>query len=247
MTRTTPSSGIETAHGPSHARDRAMSGRGRHLLVAATAAAALMALNIAPTWAAVDIGVVRAVTLAAYGTPPAESRKALYKRDDVFTREVVETVRNGALHLTFDDDTSFRLGASSRATLDKFIYDPDSKAGEMTLNLKEGIFRIKTGKLKKEGIRVVTPVAVITVNGTDFIVEVRARDIRVSVIDGEVSISPTAPGASPVTLGETEVATMNSVGTATHEVDPGVGAALLDAVSDDKTVDSGRGGSNSSY
>ena len=215
----------------------------RHSLMAAMVGAVATALSITPAFAAGDIGRVKTVVSAAYGTPPAESRQTLYTRDDVFTNEVVETSEKSALHLTFLDKSIFRLGAESRATLDRFIYDPDSKAGELTLNLKEGIFRIKTGKMKKEGIRVVTPVAVITVNGTDFIVEVRAGDIRVSVIDGEVSISPTAPGAPPVTLGVTEVATVDSRGTATHEVDPGVGAGLLDAVGDSKTVEDRRGGS----
>ena len=112
--------------------------------------------------------------------------------------------------MTFLDKSIFRLGAASRATLDKFVYDPDSKAGELTLNLKEGIFRVTTGKMKKEGILVVTPVAVITVVGTDFIVtdfivQVLAGLIRVVVLAGEVNISPTVAGAPQIPLLVTEI------------------------------------------
>ena len=173
----------------------------RLTFVVAILAAGLLVAGIAPASAELDIGRVRAGVMAAYGTPPAESRQTLFARDRVFTDEVLETAWKSALHIRFRDKSVFQLGASSRATLDRFVYDPDSRSGKLTLNLKEGIFRIKTGKMKKEGIRVVTPVAVISVVGTDFIVQVLASGIiRVAVLEGRITISPSVAGAPQTTL-----------------------------------------------
>ncbi|MEE8534669.1 MAG: FecR family protein [Kiloniellales bacterium] len=195
-------------------------------------------------FAAGNIGRVKAVIFAAYGTPPAESRQTLYTRDHVFANEVVETNKKSALHLTFLDKTIFRLGAESRATLDTFIYDPDSKAGELTLSLTEGIFRIKTGKMKKEGIRVLTPVAVITVTGTDFIVQVLADLIRVAVLKGEVNISPTAPGAPRTTLGARAMGEIDSGGAVTLDVGPPSDPGLKDDAASGTREGGGGGGNN---
>ncbi len=213
----------------------------RHAFLLAVVVTIATPLSFAPVIAAEDIGRVKAVLLAAYGTPPAESRQTLYKSDDVFANEVVETRKKSALHLTFQDNTIFRLGAESRATIDTFIYDPDTESGEMTLILKEGIYRIKTGKMKKEGIRVVTPVAVITVAGTDFIVEVLADHIRVAVLEGEVSISPTAPGALQTVLAAPATGAIAGGGGVTRNVRPQSDPGLEDDVASERPDTHGGG------
>ena len=215
----------------------------RHSCMAAMVAAVATASSITPAVSAGDIGQVKTVVSTAYGTPPAEGRQALYARDDIFSNEVVETSKKSALHLTFLDKSIFRLGAASRATLDRYVYDPDSKAGELTLNLKEGIFRIKTGKMKKEGIRVVTPVAVITVVGTDFIVQVLATGaIRVAVLEGEVLISPTAAGAPQTSLAAPATGEIDSGGVVNRDVAPDSDAGLEDGVGAAGRGDVGGGG-----
>ncbi len=147
------------------------------------------------------IGYVKGVRVNAYGTPPARTRNSLYALDIVVSNEVVETIRRGALHLVFHDGSNFRLGSDSRATLDRFVYDPNSKTGQFELNLRSGIFRLKTGRMKKEGILVITPVAFISVTGTDFVVQVLAGGaIIVAVIVGQVTISPLFPGAVPAVV-----------------------------------------------
>ena len=112
--------------------------------------------------AANEIGNVNNVRLTAYGTAPTEPRAAIRAGDQVVRKEVVETDTGAALHIRFVDDTDFHLGSFSRATLDNFLYDPQSHGGQMALLLKDGIFRLKTGQMKASGISVVTPVAIIT-------------------------------------------------------------------------------------
>ena len=85
----------------------------RLIIVAAILAAVPLVAGTAPASTAPDIGRVKAVVLAACGTPPAEGRQTLYTRDRVFTDEVLETPRKSSLHITFLDTSIFRLGSSS--------------------------------------------------------------------------------------------------------------------------------------
>jgi hypothetical protein len=156
--------------------------------------AALIAVPCAPAASqTAEIGDVRRVLIWAYGTPPATARRDLYERSKVVANEVVETVENGALHLRFADGSEFRVGPGSRATLDSFVYNPGTNAGEMVLTLVRGTFRFISGRLNKQGMRLVTPTAAIGLRGTDIFVHVAAdgttslgvRD-GVAVINGAV-------------------------------------------------------------
>ena len=122
-----------------------------------------IAFAVQTAQAAQEIGEVRVVKGFAYGTPPGASRGPLYRWDDVFADEVVETIKDAGLHVRFLDNTKLRIGSSSRVTLDSFVYNRDTSAGEMVVDLGEGVFRFITGKLNKEGFQVRTPVAVIGV------------------------------------------------------------------------------------
>ncbi len=147
-----------------------------------------------------EIGNAYVVRYVAYGTQPEQPRAELRVGEPVVNNEIIETTTNAALHIRFIDDTDFQLGPDSRATLDSFLYDPQSRNGQMALLLKEGIFRLKTGQMKASGMRVVTPVAIITLEGTEFMVRVRASgEVTVTVTSGAVTLTPLA-SASPVTI-----------------------------------------------
>ena len=162
--------------------------------------AVLLAIPLTVTSArALDIGSVQSVLVYAYGTPEAKNGRALFPRSKVATNEVVETVSDGGLHLTFLDGTDFRLGAESRVTLDEFVYDPKVSSGKMALNLSKGVFRFVSGKLDKSGVRLVTPTVSIGIRGTDFFVVV-ADDgaTSVKVEEGEVEVTPLSGGTPQI-------------------------------------------------
>jgi len=174
----------------------------RTLFVLAALLAAAVALPGAARAAgqAADIGDVQLVRIWATGTPTEARTRDLFVDDAIFRNEVVETVRDGGLHLRFKDGTDFRLGSNSRATLDTFVYDPASHDGQLALTLKQGIFRFKTGQMKKEGIRLLTAVAEIEVHGTDLTIEVLPDGtVRVTVTEGEAVMTARADG-SKVTM-----------------------------------------------
>ncbi len=170
-----------------------------------------------------EIGNVNNVRHIAYGTMPAQPRAVLRPGEQVVSNEILETATDAALHIKFIDNSDFHLGSASRATLDKFLYDPLSQDGQMALLLKEGIFRFKTGQMKASGIQVVTAVAIITPKGTEFIVQVLASgDIIVSVISGAVEITPLAQASGPATISAPDTARVFGNGVIHGGVDPPV-------------------------
>jgi hypothetical protein len=163
------------------------------------------------------IGEVTGVKTYAYGTVPGRDRAAKFPRYDLFTDELIETVRGSALHAVFADGTDFRMGPDSAVRLDRYLYDPDRGDGEMVVNLGEGVFRFVSGKMAKDAVAIGTPDVTIGIRGTDFIVEVDGQGTRVSVIEGEVEITPNGGGAA-VSVGPSSVATANNLGVSASSV-----------------------------
>lgn len=211
----------------------------------------LLAVLIFPTGvhAADSIGAVKAVIEYAYGTPTDASRKPIYRDDDVFAQEVVETISQGALHLLFRDDTDLRLGSATTITLDKFVYNPDTNTGELVASISRGVFRFITGKINKQGVSLRTPTSHIGIRGTDFTVAV-AEDgsTQVAVAEGEVVVTPVNGGAA-ATVSAGQGASVGAAGdsvqvsqTAAASDDPGLEDAAANDAADDGGGDGGGGG-----
>jgi len=187
-----------------------------------------MLVLLMPATAMAEIGAVKVVKNSAWGTPPAQARKSLFVPDSVVANERVETATQGALHLKFLDNTEFRLGSGSSAVLDQFIYNPSSKTGVFVSSMVKGAFRVITGKMNKNGFRIFTPVAVIGVRGTDFLVTVGLAGVTVvSVLSGSVTITPL--GGAPMSVSAGQAASVGAVASPAQSVapssavDPGLG------------------------
>jgi len=141
-----------------------------------------------------SIGSISGVQPDAFGTPPGQTRRTLSIQTDVFSSERVETQKSAWAQIRFRDDTDFRVGGNSVVVLDKFVYDPQKKTGQLAINVTQGMFRFVTGTMNKDGYKIHTPSAVIGVRGTDFLLEVGANGTRVAVIDGMVEITPLRSG-----------------------------------------------------
>src|SRR6478672_11429699 len=132
----------------------------RALLLGTTA----LALIASPAWA--KIGVTSATDGDPLGKPPTENERVLRIGIDVQANEVVTTKANDRAHLVFLDGTSITVGPNARLSLDKFVYDPDTKKGELALTATKGVFRVVGGKISKtNAITVTTPSSTIGIRG----------------------------------------------------------------------------------
>jgi hypothetical protein len=101
----------------------------RGVLLGATALALLTA-----TEAVANVGVISVAEGEPLGKPPAEAERILRLGIDVQTGETITTQANDRTHVVFLDGTSLTVGPNARLVIDKFVYDPNTKTGEMSLN-----------------------------------------------------------------------------------------------------------------
>ena len=113
-----------------------------------------------------EVGRTTAVQPAARGTPPESATRVLIPKLDVFANERIETGAAGITQILFRDGSNITVGPNSDLVIDRFVFDPETSAGELAATLGRGVLRFVGGQLSKRGaVRVTTPVAVIGVRG----------------------------------------------------------------------------------
>lgn len=133
------------------------------LLTAALLAAGAFLLPVA---ASAKVGVTSAAEGDPRGKPPAEAERVLRVGVDVQANEVITTQANDRAHLMFLDGTSLSVGPNAQLTIDKFVYDPATKTGDLAINASKGVFRLVGGKISKtNAITVTTPSSTIGIRG----------------------------------------------------------------------------------
>ena|SRR5215469_9918346 len=143
-------------------------------LIVALAASFALLLGSAAAQEDGRIGTVKTLRgeariVGAAGAIPAEIGSALRQND------VLETGKDGALGVTFIDNTTLSLGANSRITLTKVVFDPDKSNFAFLANIARGTFMFVSGgigKLSPQSEQITTPVGTIGIRGTRFLVKV---------------------------------------------------------------------------
>jgi len=137
----------------------------RALLGTAALAALVLALHPAAAHAEPKIGVASAARNQVQGAIGGGTR-ALSAGSDVFSNEVVRTGEDSLAQLLFLDATSLSVGARSEVKLDRFVYNPDRKTGNVVVEASRGAFRFVSGSQAPTNYTIKTPLATIGVRGT---------------------------------------------------------------------------------
>lgn len=93
----------------------------------------------------------------------------------VFEADRVVTGRDGSVGITFRDNTVLSAGASSILTFDEFSFDSATLEGSFVSSLDQGSLSIISGDIvarSPEALKVKTPMAILGVRGTEFVVRV---------------------------------------------------------------------------
>ncbi|MCF8533370.1 MAG: FecR domain-containing protein [Reyranella sp.] len=126
-----------------------------------TTALALFGAPFGIPGAAARVGVTSATDGDPLGKPPAEAERVLRIGIDVQADEVITTNASDRAHLVFLDGTSLTVGPNARLTIDKFVFDPATKTGDLAITASKGVFRLVGGKISKT-----RPVTISTPSGT---------------------------------------------------------------------------------
>lgn len=128
---------------------------------------AAMAIGLqwaSPSWA--RVGVTSVIDGQPKGLPPQGVERILNVGNDMQPNERVTTGANDKAYIVFLDGTSLAVGPNSVLTIDKFVYDPQRKTGELALNASRGVFRLVGGAISKNSeININTPSATMGIRG----------------------------------------------------------------------------------
>src|SRR5579862_9869300 len=98
---------------------------------------------------------------------------ALALRDPVYKNDVLQTNADGTLAITFDDETTFTLKASTRLTVDEFVYQEGGTDNAAIFNVVRGTAAFVAAEVAHTGnMRIDTPTSTLGIRGTTGLVEV---------------------------------------------------------------------------
>jgi hypothetical protein len=132
---------------------------------------------------------------------------------NVHRDEQVWTSRGARLDIKFNDGSTVVLGENARLVLDKFVLPESEGSGTQVLRSISGALRFLGGAVDRSSLgatRIITPMAIVNVRGTDFFAGPIDGAYGVFVFEGAVEV---ANGGGSVTLraGEGTTLTRSSV------------------------------------
>ncbi|MFD0987162.1 FecR family protein [Methyloligella solikamskensis] len=134
-------------------------------------ASALCAAIVFPTSAfAEQVGTAAAVNPDAFSQLNGGKREQLSIGKSIFFNERINTSDEGLVQVLLNDGSTFTVGAGSDLVIDKFVYDPSKKQGEIVATFSKGAIRFVGGKISKnaDSVTVKTPSGALAIRGGMF-------------------------------------------------------------------------------
>ena len=150
-------------------------------------ALALVAMLVQPSAAAPTIGLAAAVSNKVSGTTGGAA-KPIRTGDSVFQDQTVQTAAMSSAQLLFRDQTALTVGPVSRVKLDRFVYDPNRRTGDIVINATKGAFRFVSGAARSSAYKIRTPVASIAVRGTVFDTFIAPEATVAVLVEGGIDV-----------------------------------------------------------
>ena len=95
--------------------------------------------------------------------------------DAVFKGDLLQTDEAGSLAVTFDDDTTFRLGPSTTLEVSEFLFEQGGSKNSALFNVVRGSTAFVASLVAKTGdMKIATPTATLGIRGTSGLVDVPA-------------------------------------------------------------------------
>jgi len=123
------------------------------------------------THAVAQVGTAAAVRNDVRGSVAG----ALRSGTPVHQNETIAAAADSSAQLLFRDKTSLTVGPNSRLVIDRFVYNPESGAGQAAVNVAKGALRFVTGSQPSTHYAVRTPSASVGVRGS--IIEMFVSDL----------------------------------------------------------------------
>ena len=147
--------------------------------------------------AAQSIGQVATLQGTATVTRGNAAPSAVKVSDGVYKNDVLQTGGNGALSVTFDDETTLSLSANARIVVNDYVYEEGAKGNKAAFNIAHGTVAFVASLVAKTGnMTITTPTATLGIRGTTGVVDVPDSTAAGAANAGEAKIKlyPDADG-----------------------------------------------------
>ena len=136
--------------------------------------------------------------------------RSLIIGDHVYKNDMVWTGKTGKLQIELKDGTVLKLGQNAKVVLDDFVYTEDDSTLSLALRSVQGAFRFIGGAIDKQApnaTKIETPLATLTIRGTDIFVGPIDGAYGVFVFSGKIDV---ATEGGQVSLGAGDGTTLTS-------------------------------------
>ena len=131
------------------------------------------------------VGVTSQTDGEPLGKPPTDAERILRVGVDIQVDELITTRQDDRAHIVFVDGTSLTVGPNAKLKIDRFVYDPNAKTGELAISMASGVLRVVGGRISKTAaIKVNTPSAVIGIRGGIAILDVGSQQTKAQFLFG---------------------------------------------------------------
>ena len=119
------------------------------------------------------VGQVATVKGSATVSRAAAAGALLKVKDAILRHDILETAADGALGVTFDDETTFSLSANTRIVVDQYIFQEGGKANAALFRVTQGTAAFVANLVARTGdMKVATPTASLGIRGTTGVIDV---------------------------------------------------------------------------
>jgi len=120
-----------------------------------------------------------------------EGSRVLEVKGAVFMGDEIVAGPHGLAQIRFIDDTKLVVGPNSRLIIDKFVFNADNTAREVSIDMVKGAFRFISGNSPHQAYSLRTPTMTIGVRGTVVDINARGADSSVVFLDGSGPVCDT--------------------------------------------------------
>ncbi|MDP3920944.1 MAG: FecR domain-containing protein [Candidatus Omnitrophota bacterium] len=139
------------------------------LVIAAVGIFVALTLNLTSNAQGPIVGTAVEVRYKVQAYLEDGKKRTISQGDPIYLGEEIKTDWEGYVKMLLMDETEFAIGPKSIIKIDKFVYDPATKDGELNVQVAKGVFRFLTGQIVKKDPRkmnVNLPVGNIGIRGT---------------------------------------------------------------------------------
>jgi hypothetical protein len=104
------------------------------------------------------------------------STRSLSSGSAVHANELIRSGEDSVGNLQFLDQTRLSVGPKSEVRLNKFVYDPNKKAGSVVIQAGKGAYRFVSGAQDSKNYEIKTPYATLGVRGTVLEIVVQSSE-----------------------------------------------------------------------